>query len=196
MMEQNNGYMPREDEELADLFRRASRMMVRRGHQAAQVPHAQHRVLALIRERGPISQGELLELLDVRSSSLSEILRKLENNGCILRKRNEADRRGFILTINENGPEDVLETAAPGESSTRNFFSCLDGEQQRQLRTLLVKIIDHLGQEQIPGRCARKGHRGKEGCGHAPGLGRGPHCSLRDQPIGGWGRRKNKRERP
>jgi len=190
MTEQDNRYLAGENEDLADLFRRASRMMVRRGPQCSQKPHAQQRVLALIRERGPITQGELLELLDVRSSSLSEILRKLENNGSIFRKRNEADRRGFILSINENGSEDAQATAAPAEDSASTLFSCLDAEQQQQLRTLLSKIIDHLRQEQMVERDSRKGYRNKEGCGYGQGRGGGRHRGSVDQSIRGWGRKK------
>jgi len=50
-------------------------------------------VLAIVRERGGMSQRELLDLLDVRSASLSEVLAKLERNGLIARRRDDADRR-------------------------------------------------------------------------------------------------------
>ena len=190
MTEQNSGYISKEDEDLADLFRRASRLMVRYGHKSCKAPHAQYHVLALIRERGPLTQGELLELLDVRSSSLSEILQKLEATGYIRRRRNEADRRGFILSINEDGPEDIQAVLLDGEKSPLTIFDCLDAEEQQQLRALLGKIINHLGQEPMTGRGARKGVRSKEDCGYGQDGRRGRHRRLVDQQIRGWGRRK------
>ena len=67
-------------------FARASRMMARSFHRRAHAHHAQEHVLSIIREQGPMKQSALLELLDVRSSSLSEVLGKLERNGLIERQ--------------------------------------------------------------------------------------------------------------
>ena len=193
MIQTDQGNPADQQEDLADLFRRASRMMARFSHRHNQVPHAQQRVLALIRDRGPIAQGELLALLDVRSSSLSEILRKLESNGSIYRKRNETDKRGYILGINEAHPGDATPVNREPEHNTAPVFACLQQEEQQQLRELLAKMIHHMGQEGRGGRgCGKRGlHLGS---GNAPGLGTPPgrRHHLVEQPIRGWGRRKGR----
>jgi len=175
-------------ETLTDLIRRASRMMNRCSHRNNQVPHAQHRVLKLIKEQGPISQGELLELLDVRSSSLSELLRKLETNGYIIRKRNEADKRGFILSINEAWGGEVPD-GDEISSLPQDAFSCLSEVEQQQLQALLTKVVVHMGERQQGRGGPGKGHRR-----HLAGRGQknegGPR-PFADTPIRGWGRRKS-----
>ncbi|MGD9948087.1 MAG: MarR family winged helix-turn-helix transcriptional regulator [Desulfobulbus sp.] len=194
MTEQNGGFKPDRGGDLADLFRRAFRMMVRCTHQTSSVSHAQQQVLALIRERGPITQANLLELLDVRSSSLSEILRKLENNGCIIRKRNEADKRGYILSINATSHERMQDLADPALGTSHNYFACLEEDEQQQLRALLSKMINNLVQKGQEERGGRNGHQRRlNGCGHGPGAkGRGRNCI--DQPIRGRGKRKGGQE--
>lgn len=191
MTEHNERLMSDQGEDLADLFRRASRMMARHAHRSSQAPHAQQRVLSLVRQRGPITQGELLELLDVRSSSLSEILRKLENNGFIVRRRNEADKRGFILSMHKDAPMDPQIFAEPRRHTTQPLFSCLTQEEQQQLRTLLVKMITCSGQEGLEENGVGDGyHRRKGGGGHGPGSATGRHRNPGDQPLQGWGRRR------
>nr|WP_321467428.1 MarR family transcriptional regulator [uncultured Desulfobulbus sp.] len=152
-------------EALANLFRHASRMMARGSHRSHQAPHAQQRVLAILRERGPLTQAELLQLLDVRSSSLSELIGKLVHSGAIIRRRNENDKRGYILSLNENGGDGNRVVPETGPMFEANPFSCLDSQEQQQLQTLLVKIIDHLGQN-------RRGQGGR---------GRGRRHYLRNQ---------------
>lgn len=190
MTEQNDGLGPYQDEDLADLFHRAFRMMARRAHRSSLAPHAQQRVLALIRQRGPLTQGDLQELLDVRSSSLSEILRKLEKNGSIVRRRNDEDKRGYILTINEDVPGALPETMETVQHTSPALFSWLEEEEQGQLRALLVKMIVHFGQEREPnGGLHRREGSGGHGRGCAQGR-RDRPCV--DQPIRGRGRRRKR----
>ncbi|KAB1443193.1 MarR family winged helix-turn-helix transcriptional regulator [Pseudodesulfovibrio senegalensis] len=144
---------PQDSQELVSLFRHASRLMARadhacprdgrgwRGRGAPQAHHAQGRVLAIIHDKGPISQGELLEMLDIRSSSLSELLGKLQSKGLIERERNEADRRSF--TIRATALADELMQAqgdADGDVS-RLMFSLLDPEEREILHGLLLKVV-------------------------------------------------------
>jgi DNA-binding MarR family transcriptional regulator len=87
---------------LARLFHHASKMMARSYHRHSHAHHAQAHVYTIIRERGPLSQKDLLNTLDVRSSSLSEVLNKLEQRGLIVRKRDENDKRRFIVSANHD----------------------------------------------------------------------------------------------
>jgi DNA-binding MarR family transcriptional regulator len=83
----------------------------------------------------------LLEMLDIRSSSLSELLGKLQSKGLIERERNEADRRSF--TIRATALADELMQAqgdADGDVS-RLMFSLLDPEEREILHGLLLKVV-------------------------------------------------------
>lgn len=130
--------------DLASLFRQASRMMARAYHRRDHAHHAQAHVLSVIRERGPINQRELLELLDVRSSSLSEVLSKLERNELIERRRNEEDRRSFVVSATDKATDAFPEQEGPGRESADHLFACLDQDERDSLAAMLAKIIETL----------------------------------------------------
>lgn len=95
----------------------------------------QGRVMAILAQRGAISQRELQELLHVQPGSVSEILRKLEDKGLLTRARGE-DRRGNILTITEDG-----RAFAESLNADEDLFAALDPSEQEQLRSLLKKLL-------------------------------------------------------
>ncbi|OIQ50074.1 HTH-type transcriptional regulator MgrA [Pseudodesulfovibrio hydrargyri] len=167
---------PASDAELAGLFRLASRLMARASHRRDFSHHAQHLVLSILLENGPMPQGELLEILDVRSSSLSELLGKLEDRELILRERNPEDRRGFIIS-----PTDRARALVPDNGDdTDSLFACLDQAERDQLRSILGKLVASLREDPAtggPGRgCGRGGHGqgfGKGRGGRGQGMGRG-----------------------
>jgi DNA-binding MarR family transcriptional regulator len=176
--------------ELAMLFRLASRLMARAYHSHDHGPHTQEHVLNLVRRRGAVAQAELLELLDMRAASLSELLAKLEKNGRIFRERNPDDRRGFIVrpAATAGGEENYSQgrPEAPSQAareSAEAIFGVLDLEERRQLWALLQKLAAPLrghcpsgppwagggngrgrGQQRCGGRGGERG-RGRGRCG-------------------------------
>ena len=160
------------DAELGNLFRRTSRLMARAFHRRDNAGHAQARVLSILRENGPMSQRDLLALLDVRSSSLSELLSKLEAGGLIARERNPDDRRGFILSATDAGRAAM--TGAPDDDREAGFFTCLDETEKAQLAAILNKIAAALHDEPMAGgEGFGGGPYGRRGRGPGRGLGRG-----------------------
>ncbi|WP_300155268.1 MarR family transcriptional regulator [Solidesulfovibrio sp.] len=151
--------------ELAMLLRRVARRMARFHHGRDQGRQAQEHVLALVRRHGGMSQAELLERLDVRSSSLSELLAKLEKAGRVVRERNPEDRRGFVVTAAGDGERESPDGAM--RQSAEVLFGVLDGQERRQLRALLEKLV-------APLREVDDGPHGRgPGPGRRPGGGRG-----------------------
>ena len=141
MTEQNGKMLSIQSEELVVLFRRASRLMARASHRRDHSHHAQEHVLSIIRQYGSINQSDLLEILDVRSSSLSEVLGKLERNGLIARERNEQDKRSFVISAIDH---EASRETGPHSSSEENvdfLFACLGDEEREQLTGILNKII-------------------------------------------------------
>lgn len=154
---------------LAGLFRTASRLMARIYQRHDNAGHAQERVLSIIRRQGRMTQRELMEILDVRSSSLSEVLGKLEGGGFIRRERNPDDRRGFILSaVTPAGNEQPREEAAGGQRREDDFFACLTDGEREQLKIILEKLVESLKRESddMPRHHRRRRHGG-------PGKGRG-----------------------
>jgi DNA-binding MarR family transcriptional regulator len=172
-------------ETLIMLFRRAVHVMTRAYHHHGHSRHAQARVLAALKEKNPITQHELLEMFDVRSASLSEILGKLERNGFINRGRDEDDKRNVVVTVTEQGDAAAAEYRQGRSRSADALFASLSADERRQLVGILNKIIN--SPEQNPsggevcrdrhghghGRGGRHAHSHGHGHGHSHGYGHG-----------------------
>jgi DNA-binding MarR family transcriptional regulator len=140
---------PVSNEQLALLFHRAAKAMFRghhhhgRHHEApdGQMRHAQGRVLSILAERESMSQRELLEVLDIRSASLSELLIKLEKNGHITRQRDEKDKRGFLLRLIDSGRAALVAHRLRHMESAAYLFSVLTNTERETLFTLLSRLL-------------------------------------------------------
>ncbi len=102
----------------------------------------QRRVLAALSHREAISQRELMEQLEVKAGSLSEILGKLESRGLIVRKQNEEDRRNRDLSITPAGRQALEELSAQYRESAQGLFSGLEAGEREQLAALLSKLLE------------------------------------------------------
>ncbi len=87
-------------------------------------------------------QQELLRILGIRAGSLSELLRKLENDGYVTRRRSTSDKRDIIVTITEKGHISALENKLSEKERNKALFGCLSEEERSTLATILVKLLD------------------------------------------------------
>lgn len=102
---------------------------------------SQGRLLGIIGKKGTVSQKELVELLDVRPSSLSELLKKLEVKNLIERKPDEQDKRNVNVTLTAEG-EKVAEQVSGGRNQIASqMFDALTEQEQEELGALLDKLI-------------------------------------------------------
>lgn len=172
------------NEILASLFHRAVRFMMRAHHHQGHAEHAQMRVLAILKSHESISQRELLEMLHVRSASLSELLGKLEHRNLICRIRDDQDRRNIIITLTEEGSAAAATMESARRQSTDAIFAALSEDERDQLADLLRKVIvsleqhaaDHHSQHNHGDDEPRRGHRQHERGRHGfRGRGGRPH---------------------
>ena len=155
--------------ELIGLLHRAVRFMGRARHQHGRSGHAQRRILALLTARGSMEQKELLEELDVRSTSLSEILGKLEHKGLISRERDSGDRRGFIISPTEEARTMMAGHDEEHRQGADSLFKEFSEEEKASLKTLLEKLVSgmeanspFLGNGEDEHRHGH--HEGRRGC--------------------------------
>ncbi|MFV0559426.1 MAG: MarR family winged helix-turn-helix transcriptional regulator [Enterococcus sp.] len=104
----------------------------------------QYRCLVHIAEYEPIRQKELAEALMIRPSSLSELLKKMEQKQWIQRKANETDKRVSYVTLTDEGRQQL--TVYKGKrdkyiSDRKNLLANLSEEEREQFYYLLKKII-------------------------------------------------------
>lgn len=100
----------------------------------------QQLVLDILAEEDAVTSGVLAEILDMRPSSLTEILNKLESRGEIERREDEQDKRIKRIYITETGRKKANQSQ-PQERS-EEFFAGLTAEEQQTLDQLLNKVID------------------------------------------------------
>ena len=145
---------------------------LRRGGHPEGRGYAQDRALRAIAAQEGVTQRALMEALDVRPSSISELLTKLENGGLIERRPNPDDRRQMQLYLSDSGR---AQAAQLGEDAPLpDPFEALTDEEQQQYLVLTDRMIDALTraceERGIPADRS-SGHGGPRPFGHGPGRG-------------------------
>ena len=129
------------EESLSSLFHKTAQCMKRSHHFHGRAEHAQMRVLSILHHKGQMNQCDLQQLLGVRSTSLSEILKKLENRGLITRNQDKNDKRSIILTLTEQGATKTVSAATAGHQAIDALFEALSEMEREQLAGILRKVI-------------------------------------------------------
>ncbi|MDR3358273.1 MAG: MarR family transcriptional regulator [Desulfovibrio sp.] len=153
-------------ENLTSLFYRAFKLMARAYHHHGHTEHAQMRVLALLKDRNSMNQRDLLEMLNVRSASLSEVLGKLEHRGFIERERDEQDKRNFVITVTGQGSAAVAASEDARRKSADSPFASLSEDERQRLAELLDKVVRALEKD-----TSGYAHHHDHGAGHPHGRG-------------------------
>ena len=107
-------------------------------------PPAVGRLLACAAENPGVSSRELCELLDVRPSSLSEMLSRAEADGLLTRAVDEADRRIQRITLSEKGRRIITDMESARDLDARKKTSCLTEAEKRQFCELCNRLSEHI----------------------------------------------------
>ena len=98
-------------------------------------------VLMNLRDRGPMTQQALGELLHIDPSNLVGVLNELEESGLALRRRDANDRRRHIVEISPAGVERVAVVADLVAEVEAHLLAVLDERERDQLRALLARVV-------------------------------------------------------
>jgi len=104
------------------------------------VAHAQARLLKFVQDHDGCSLSEIVEELDVRPSSASELVSKLEQQGYVRRETNATDKRVTNIFITDAGRQHYATFAAARAKRDEEFFNGLSVEDQKELSDLLEKL--------------------------------------------------------
>ncbi len=111
---------------------------------ASPFPPAVGRMLACAADNPGVSSRELCELLDLRPSSLSEMLSRAEADGLLTRTADEADKRVQRITLSEKGSRLIADMNAARDEDARKKTACLTEEEKRQFCELCGKLSAHM----------------------------------------------------
>ncbi len=141
--------------ELFQLIKKTHRMF--HTHMAGHMLHSgQNYLLMLVSRYDGAMQQDLAEKMDIRPSSMTELLVKLEQAGFIMRKKDDKDQRVMRVFITEEGKQNVKQVGMEAEGWWSDLFSCLTGEEQDLLLELLQKVSACI--EEKTESCSRHGH--------------------------------------
>ena len=110
----------------------------------APFPPAVGRLLACAAENPGVSSRELCELLDIRPSSLSEMLARAEAEGLLTRAVDEEDRRIQHITLSAKGSRLISDLGAARALDAQKKTACFTEDEKRQFVTLCNKLSEHI----------------------------------------------------
>ena len=137
-------------------------------HPDREIPTAVGRVLMTLQNNDGASPAELCEVMDVRPSSMSELLARMEEGGLISRTINETDKRATKVFLSDNGKAAVERIKTRFQEDNNRLAACFSEEELEQFCALCDKLSTHL--ESLPGEENCHPH----GC-HGPRGHYGPH---------------------
>jgi DNA-binding MarR family transcriptional regulator len=100
----------------------------------------QAQLLSIIAGKNGASQKDLVEEIDVRPSSMTEALIKMEAAGLITRKQDENDQRVMRIFLTEAGERTLLQSNAAALDLAGILFNGLTPEEQAQMLSLIEKV--------------------------------------------------------
>ena len=98
-------------------------------------------LLILLYENGSMTQRELIEITERRSSTLSEQLFHMEQAGWLRRCKNAEDQRNIDVTLTPLGKQKAEEVLQAPEQLADLLFDSLDREEKAQLTGLMEKLM-------------------------------------------------------
>ncbi|GEP19654.1 MarR family winged helix-turn-helix transcriptional regulator [Pediococcus argentinicus] len=132
---------------MVSILKHARRMPMQQFSQHGHGGYGKQRVLKVIYDHKSVTQSELAEILDIRPSSVSEMIRKLEKNELVERTTDENDRRVTNVTLTDKGRavfEDREEKNHDAENPFGELFEGLSDDEKDQFLELTNKVLSNL----------------------------------------------------
>lgn len=137
--------------QLYNTLNRLSKQMHRFSHKADHkhgLFHMQSKLLQLIAKNEGVIQRDLAKKMDMRPSSMTEALGRLEQLNLILRKRDEKDQRSMHIYLTDKGREIVEDTVRSEEEFMKKFtdivFREISEEEIEEMLAITSKLCNSL----------------------------------------------------
>ncbi|WP_183564256.1 MarR family winged helix-turn-helix transcriptional regulator [Paenibacillus endophyticus] len=102
----------------------------------------------ILREKGPITAGELSKLTGLTTGSVTSLIDRLEKNGFVRRQNDPSDRRKVIIVPIYEQKEEITNTYMPLHASMVKLAALYTDEQLELITTFLGRASEVL-EEQI-----------------------------------------------
>ena len=104
-------------------------------------------LIALYKNNNEMSQRRLMEYLDIKAGSLSEILSKMEEDGLILRKPNPLKKKCLLISVTELGKERIHEYIMQRDELIQRLFKDFSKEECNQFEKMMDRMLENFDGE-------------------------------------------------
>jgi DNA-binding MarR family transcriptional regulator len=104
------------------------------------------RLMRILAEQDDLTAGAISEILDIRPSSVTELINKLEKRGLVEKKPDKGDKRVTRISLTKQGQEQINSRAHARDEYSEEIFESLSKSEQETLNQLLTKLQDGLGE--------------------------------------------------
>lgn len=104
---------------------------------------AQFGILFMVARHGQQNIKQIAVNFGISSSAITQIVDTLVNDGYLLRRADDADRRKICIDITEEGKKILTEAKKLRLKRMRAMFEAISDEELGQLNSIYTKIIDH-----------------------------------------------------
>lgn len=105
---------------------------------------AQSGILFALHQEDSMSQKELAKRLNVTPPSITSMIKKMEQEGYIIRKADEQDQRVMRLTLAKKGIDCVAYVIKTAEKLEEIVFEGMTAEEKMLFRRLLLQILENV----------------------------------------------------
>ena len=130
------------NENMISSLDRVMRLLRRRPKNHEHIGRGVFRLLTTVENNPDISTKELANILGIRQSSLNERLSKLEESELIIRERDKADQRVFVIRLLEKGKDHLKLIKEDRQVFNESISQILDEDEAKQLTELVNKLSD------------------------------------------------------
>lgn len=101
----------------------------------------QQRVMRLLLEKDQLTNSQIVEELDIRPSSASVLVSKLEESGMVKKAESPDDKRVTFISLTDEGRESIIKSRQLKNDFFDSLFESLSDNDQQQLSDSLKKLV-------------------------------------------------------
>ena len=107
--------------------------------EALGLTYTQYLIMMVLWEHGSMSEGELGNKIHLDSGTLAPLLKRLEKQGYIIRKRPDGNERKLMISLTQQG--ELLKEKALSVPCSMQSCLAIDESEMQQLKTILDKAL-------------------------------------------------------
>lgn len=121
----------------------------KRGQQfwAKQPQRGQMRLLLLLNKKDQLTNSQIVDELDIRPSSVSVMVKKMEAEGLVERHDSDEDKRVSLISLTDKGRETITSSHNFKTEFSDELFDSLSDEEKETLGQLLEKLTSGLDEK-------------------------------------------------